>query len=206
VGHASESLGSVRDIGEGRRFESDHAYSNSGRRGGSKLESWGVGSILIRECPGVKTIRNDRRSCMNRSAALALAVGAALGIAACGKTELPQQKATMEDLKKEAKEFAASVKDLALQTKEAFVANAEKELAEMDGKIKELESRAKQAQGETKANLDRAVAQLEKQRQAAKEKLKAIKETGGDAWKDMKAGFDGAWEEMRRGYEAVKGT
>jgi hypothetical protein len=67
-------------------------------------------------------------------------------------------------------------------------------------------SRANQAQGDTRANLDRAVAQLEKQRRTAAEQLKAIKEGGGDAWKDMKAGFDGAWEQMKKGYEAAKGT
>jgi DNA anti-recombination protein RmuC len=143
---------------------------------------------------------------MNRIAVLALAVGAALGTAACGKTDAPQQKATVEDVKKEAKAFAASVKNLARQTKEAFVANAEKELAEMDGKIDELKTRAHQAQGDARARLDRAVAQLEKQRRTAAEQLKAIKEAGGDAWKDMKAGFDGAWEEMKKDYEAAKGT
>ena len=67
---------------------------------------------------------------MNRSSLLlALAVAAGLGSAACGKTESPQQKATVADVKKEARELAASVQDLAQQTKEAFVANAEKELA-----------------------------------------------------------------------------
>lgn len=141
---------------------------------------------------------------MNRSLALALAIATALGNAACGKTEPPQQKATVQDVKKEAKELAASVNDLARQTKEAFVANAEKELADMSGKIEDLKSRASKAQGEAKVKLDQAVAQLERQRQNATEKLKAIKDASGDAWQDMRAGFTSAWEEMKKAYDTAR--
>ncbi|MBL8527590.1 MAG: hypothetical protein JNL68_07900, partial [Burkholderiales bacterium] len=72
------------------------------------------------------------------------------------------------------------------------VANAEQELAEMNGKIKGLKSQAEKAQGEAKVKLDQAVAQLERQRQNATEKLKAIKDASGDAWQDMRAGFTSA--------------
>jgi chromosome segregation ATPase len=148
----------------------------------------------------------DGKSCINRSWLFAPAVCAGLALTACGKTELPQQKATVQDVKKEAKELAASVKQLASQTKEEFVGNAEKELADMNGKIEEFRVRASKAQGDAKAKLDQAVAQLEKQRQAAAEKLKAIKEASGDAWKDMTSGFAAAWEEMKKGYDAAKGS
>jgi TolA-binding protein len=98
------------------------------------------------------------------------------------------------------------VKDLAAQTRETFVANAEKELADMNGKIEELRVRASKAQGDAKAKLDLTVAQLEKKRQAAAEKLTGIKEASGDAWKDMTSGFAATWEEMKKGYDAAKGS
>jgi chromosome segregation ATPase len=141
---------------------------------------------------------------MKQSSTLALALGAALGLAACGKNEAPQQKATLQDVKKNAQELAASVTNLAQQTKEAFVANAEKELADMNGKIEALKSRAAKAQGDAKAKLDLAIAQLDRQRQAAADKLKAIKDAGDDAWKDMASGFASAWQELKKGYDAAQ--
>jgi chromosome segregation ATPase len=135
---------------------------------------------------------------------LALAVAAGLGGTACGKTESPPQKATIADVKKEAKELATSAGDLARQTKEAFVANAEQELADMNGKIRDLKLQAEKAQGDAKARLDRSVEQLERQRQTATETLKEIKDASGDAWKDMTSGFTAAWEEMKKGYDAAK--
>jgi archaellum component FlaC len=143
---------------------------------------------------------------MNRTSTLVLAVCGGLVLAACSKSEAPQQKASIENVKKEATELAASVKQLATQTKEDFVANAENELAGMDAKIKDLKFQADQAQGDAKAKLDKAVEQLEAQRQTATDKLKALKDASGDAWKDMKAGFNGAWDEMKKGYDAAKGS
>ncbi len=141
---------------------------------------------------------------MKRIWTVTLALCGALCIAACGKTESPRQKATVQDVKKNAQELATSVTDLAQQTKEAFVAKAESDLADMNGRIAELKSRADKAQGDAKAKLDLAVAQLERQRQAATEKLNAVKDASGDAWKDMSAGFASAWEEMKKAYDTAK--
>lgn len=141
---------------------------------------------------------------MKKISAVTLALCAALAVAACGKNEPQQQKATVQDVKKNAQELAASVTNLAQQTKEAFVANAEKELADMNGRIAELKSRADNAQGEAKARLDLAVAQLERQRQAATEKLQAVKDASGDAWKDMSAGFATAWNDLKKAYDTAK--
>jgi peptidoglycan hydrolase CwlO-like protein len=89
--------------------------------------------------------------------------------------------------------------DAARRQREAYQAQAEEKLHELDQKIEDLKSRINQNTPD-KEDLDQQMAELERRRAIAHEKLEKLKTSSQGAWSDMKAGIDAAVADLDTAY------
>jgi hypothetical protein len=72
-------------------------------------------------------------------------------------------------------------------------------LRELDAEIRLIEARAMQAEASTKILFYEELQAIYRKRDAAENKLEALKQAGDVAWQDFKHGLEGAWHELRDG-------
>lgn len=71
---------------------------------------------------------------------------------------------------------------------------------ELDALAARKDAIAEQARAEYARHVD----ELHKRRDEAQAKLKALQESSGSAWEDMKAGLDMAWESITQAIESAR--
>jgi len=91
------------------------------------------------------------------------------------------------------------------QSKELYQKKMEAKLDEWNARIDEMKAKAQQADAEARIEIMDQVEALRQNRDSFREKLDALKETGGDAWKDIQAGLDNAYSEMKTSLERAMG-
>jgi uncharacterized coiled-coil DUF342 family protein len=91
------------------------------------------------------------------------------------------------------------------QSKELYQKKMEAKLDEWNARIDELKAKAQQADAEARIEIMDQVEALRQNRDSFREKLEALKETGGDAWKDIQTGLDNAYSQMKASIERAMG-
>jgi TolA-binding protein len=119
----------------------------------------------------------------------------------CGTQEEPKKKVTAEEVKKKATEAVKTVMDYTAQEQEKYLQQARERLDTLDKRISDLRQQAANQTGELQQKLTEQVDGLEKQADAVKEKLAAMKDVSGDAWKKLKSGVDGSMTELEKAYK-----
>lgn len=97
-----------------------------------------------------------------------------------------------QKVKKETGEAVDASKHYLNEKKEDFEARMEARLAAIRAKSKALKEG-------TEAGAKEKLAELEKQEQAAAERLAAVKKAGGSAWKSLRAGVEQAVDDLDKG-------
>ncbi len=135
-------------------------------------------------------------------ASMALAALAALALAGCGNGD--DQKVTAEKVKKEAKQALDTAIAYGRQKQQEWLKQAEAQYQELKEQGDQLLEQAKQkaAQGQDKAQ--EALAQLAKQQEVVREKLKALQTASGKAWDKAKVELDQAMENLKQAYQKAK--
>lgn len=87
------------------------------------------------------------------------------------------------------------------QSKELYQKKMEAKLDEWNARLDEMKAKAQQADAEARIEIMDQVEALRQNRDSFREKLEALKETGGDAWKDIQVGLDNAYSEMKTSLE-----
>ena len=95
-------------------------------------------------------------------------------------------------VKKEAGEAVDASKQYLNEKKEDFEARMEARLAVLRAKTEALKK-------STAADAKKKLAQLEKQEQAAADRLAAVKKAGGSAWQSLRSGVEQAVDDLDRG-------
>ena len=132
---------------------------------------------------------------------LAALLGLVLAISACEKKEeKAPPKVSSEDVKKEAKEAVGAAVEYVNQERDEFVNKAQKDMDAINVRIEELKKKAQDATGEAKVKLEQQIESLEQRRQAAEEKLDALKSATGEAWKDLKADVEAAIHHLKQSF------
>ena len=90
-----------------------------------------------------------------------------------------------------------------MSTKEAYKQKIEAEVELAQAKLAELRAVAKGCAADTRIKYDQQIEELQQKVDATKTKLKALAETGEDAWEHLKDGVDNAWGALS---SAVKDT
>lgn len=111
------------------------------------------------------------------------------------------QPISTEKISKEARETIEATKEYTAQQKEAFQRKVNEELAVIQKQIVALRGKASDASEATRADLKKSITELEKKKDAAKNKLDELKSSTDEKWTDMKAGVNSALDELKHSYQ-----
>ena len=85
--------------------------------------------------------------------------------------------------------------------KQAYQKKEEARLEELEATAAKLRARAAKAGAEAKIKVLEAV---DRDSDTARQRLEAIKESGSDAWEELRGGFEQAFEDLKRSVEEAR--
>lgn len=106
-----------------------------------------------------------------------------------------------QDVKQETKEALEATKEFTVQQKEDFQKKMQAELDRMQKQIDHLTAKADHAKKEAQAELNKAIGELQKQKDAAGKKLHELESASEKAWGDLKAGLNAVMEDLEKSYK-----
>jgi hypothetical protein len=86
---------------------------------------------------------------------------------------------------------------------EAHLAKARASLSELDAQIQHLQARAEKQAADIRIEYGKELDDLRRRRDEIGDRLKALQQTGGDAWKDLLDGLESAMASMRDSLRAA---
>ena len=112
-----------------------------------------------------------------------------------------ESRAGSDAISKEAKETTVeATKKYTAQQKEAFQQKVQEELSAVQRQIAMLQGKARDVSAGVRADLQRSIDELEKQKEKAKEKLATLRDATDDRWSAMKSGVDATLNDMKQTY------
>ena len=120
---------------------------------------------------------------------LAMPVGAD-----AGTTDKP---VTGDRVVREAQEAVTATKDYTIQQKEAFQRKVQSELDEMQARITQLRGQVKHTSTEARADIQKAISELEKKKELAEKKVQAIHSATASSWEQVKSKTSAAMDDLR---------
>ncbi len=128
-------------------------------------------------------------------------------LAAASWLILSGKKATVstQGITKEARDVLDATQDYTDQQKEAFAGAVEGELEDMEDQIQGLRARSRAASGRARADLDKAVEDLERRKKAAAKKLAQLKSSKAQTWAKVKVGMTSAMKDLKVSYQRALG-
>lgn len=136
---------------------------------------------------------------MNRRWAAALLAASVAGLAALEAAA--DQSAGTEKIRKETREAVDATKEYTAQQKEAFQRKAHEELAALQKQIIALKGKVSEASTAARAELQKSIAELEKEKDAAKNKLDELRSATDAKWAEMKSGVNAALDKLKQAYQ-----
>jgi signal transduction protein with GAF and PtsI domain len=115
-------------------------------------------------------------------------------VVAAGASDKP---VTGDTVIRETQEAATATKDYTIQQKDAFQRKVQTELDEMKVRIRELRGQVKHASAEARADLQKAIGELEKKKDLANKKVKAIHSATASSWEQVKSKTEAAMADLR---------
>jgi ribosome-interacting GTPase 1 len=98
---------------------------------------------------------------------------------------------------RETQEAVTATKDYTIQQKDAFQRKVQTELDEMQVRIKQLRGQVKHASAEARADIQKAIGELEKKKDLANKKVKAIHSATASSWEQVKSKTEAAMDDLR---------
>ena len=115
-------------------------------------------------------------------------------VVAAGASDKP---VTGDTVIRETQEAMTATKDYTIQQKDAFQRKVQTELDEMKVRIRELRGQVKHASAEARADLKKAIGELEKKKDLATKKVKAIHSATASSWEQVKSKTEAAMADLR---------
>ena len=109
----------------------------------------------------------------------------------------PDKPVTGDTVIREAREAVTATKDYTIQQKDAFQRKVQTELDEMQVRIRQLRGQAKHASAEARADIQKAIVELEKKKDQANKKVKAIHSATASSWEQVKSKTEAAMDDLR---------
>jgi len=124
----------------------------------------------------------------------AAVLSAAIG---CNKSPgEPAGKVTQADVNRDVAQADKTTAAYVAQTKEEYQTQLEARLAAVDAEMAALREKSRDLKDEAKADWERTLPQLQAKRDSVHDKLAEVRQSSGEAWKDIKKGAQSAWDEM----------
>ena len=108
---------------------------------------------------------------------------------------------TPEDVRRDAGKAADSATKLAQQSKEEFQEKLAARLKTLDGEIEKLREKGSDLKDDAKVDWERKMADLETKRETARTKLAEVRDSSGEAWKDVQKGAQAAWDDLDKAFQ-----
>jgi len=132
-------------------------------------------------------------------------VGWLWGIVGIGLLTIPvvvtagasDKPATGDTVIRETQEAVTATKDYTIQQKDAFQRKVQTELDEMQVRITQLRGQVKHASSEARADIQKAIGELEKKKDLANKKVKAIHSATASSWEQVKSKAEAAMDDLR---------
>lgn len=86
--------------------------------------------------------------------------------------------------------------DKIMSMKEIYEQKLQAQLDEWNAEIEKLNAKADGAKADTQLEYRKKMEELRAMQEAAAYKLAELKNSGDDAWEDLKAGMDNAWDSL----------
>lgn len=132
-------------------------------------------------------------------------VGGLWGIVGIGLLTIPvvvtaaasDGRVTGDTVIREAQEAVTATKDYTIQQKDAFQRKVQTELDEMQARITQLHGQVEHASGEARADIQKAIGELEKKKDLANKKVEAIHSATASSWEQVKSKTAAAMDDLR---------
>lgn len=132
-------------------------------------------------------------------------VGALWGIVGVGLLTLPvvvaagasDKSVTGDTVVREAQEAVTATKDYTIQQKDAFERMVQAELDEIQGHITQFRGQVKHASTEARADIQKAIGELEMKKDLANKKVESIHSATASSWVQMKSKTAAAMDDLR---------
>lgn len=132
-------------------------------------------------------------------------VGGLWGIVGIGLLTIPvvvaagasDGRVTGDAVIREAQEAVTATKDYTIQQKDAFQRKIQTELEEIQVRITQLRGQVEHASGEARADLQKAIGELEKKKDLANKKVEAIHSATASSWEQIKSKTAAAMDDLR---------
>jgi len=132
-------------------------------------------------------------------------VGGLWGIVGIGLLTIPvvvatgasDKPVTGDTVVREAQEAVTATRDYTIQQKDAFQRKVQTELDEMQVRIMQLRGQVKHASAEARADIQKAIGELEKKKDLANKKAEAIHSATASSWEQMKSKMEAAMDDLR---------
>lgn len=121
-----------------------------------------------------------------------------------GSSPAAEKPAGTEKITKEAQETIDATKAYTAQQKEAFQRKAHEELAALQKQIIALRGKLEDASAATRAELQKSIAEVEKKKDAAKNKLDELRSATDETWSGVKSGVSSALDELTQSFQRVR--
>jgi ribosome-interacting GTPase 1 len=115
-------------------------------------------------------------------------------VVAAGASDKP---VTGDTVIRETQEAVTATKDYTIQQKDAFQRKVQTELDEMKVRIRHLRGQVKHASAEARADLQKAIKELEKKKDLASKKVEAIHSATASSWEQVKSKTEAAMDDLR---------
>jgi predicted nucleic acid-binding Zn-ribbon protein len=112
-----------------------------------------------------------------------------------------QQPATADKVVRETQEAVEATKQYTIQQKEAFTKKVHAELKEVQEKIAELRRKTDSASAEARAELQKALTDMEKQKNEARKKLDGVNEATSAVFGKVRDEVSMAVEDLKKRYK-----
>jgi uncharacterized coiled-coil DUF342 family protein len=83
-----------------------------------------------------------------------------------------------------------------MSTRDAYVQKLQAQMDIWAAKIDALRAKAHMAEADAKLELNKKIDELEAKQSHTKDKLAEIRDSGDDAWEDLKSGAERAWHDL----------
>ena len=132
-------------------------------------------------------------------------VGVLWGIVGIGLLTLPvivaagasDGRVTGGTVIREAQEAVTATKDYTIQQKDAFQRKVQTELDEIQARITQLRGQVDHASGDARADVQKAIGELEKKKDLAKKTVAAIHSATASSWEQVKSKTAAAMDDLR---------
>jgi hypothetical protein len=139
-------------------------------------------------------------------------VGALWGLVGIGLLVLPvvttagtpDTPVTGDKVIRETKEAVTATKDYTIQQKDAFQRKIRTELDEMQVRITQLRGQVKHASAEARADIQKAIKELEKKKDLAEKKAQEIHSATASSWEQVKSKTSAAMDDLRKSFNRAK--